>query len=279
MKNKKYLVTGGSGYLGHELIKRLEKDGHNIRVVARNEGKLIELKEKFPDIEIVTGNIADPYTCQKVCSDIDGIFHLAAFKHVGLAEKENVRECVLSNIQGSLNLLEETRKNKTEFIVGISSDKAAQVKGVYGATKFIMERLFAEYEVTNPNTKYRVVRYGNVLYSTGSVLCKWRDKLKEGKEVIVTDMDATRFFWPVEEAVDLIFECLKNGKDSTPHVKPMKSIRIGDLLDAMMNKYGKSPIKIIGLQPGENLQEVMHPDMPDSSQVERFTQEEIMRMI
>src|SRR3990167_3127856 len=273
--SKSYLITGGSGYLGHELIKRL--DGR-IKVVARNEGNLIELKERFPHIEIVTGNIADPYTCQKVCADIDGIFHLAAFKHVGLAEKENVRECVLSNIQGSLNLLEETRKNKPEFIIGISSDKAAQVKGVYGATKFIMERLFAEYENTNPSTKYRIVRYGNVLYSTGSVLCKWRDKLRKGEEIIVTDMDATRFFWTVEEAVDLIFECLDKAQDSTPYVKPMKSIRIGDLLDAMMDKYGKAPIKIIGLQLGENMHEIMHPSLPDSSQVERFTKEEILKV-
>src|SRR3990167_4808776 len=188
----KYLITGGSGFLGHELIKRL--DG-KIKVVARNEGNLIALKEKFPYIEIVTGNIADSYICQKVCSDIDGIFHLAAFKHVGLAEKENVRECVLSNIQGSLNLLEETRKNKPEFIIGISTDKAAQVKGVYGATKFLMERLFDEYADTNPATKYRVVRYGNVMYSTGSVLCKWKDKIQAGEPVIVTDLNATRFFW------------------------------------------------------------------------------------
>lgn len=263
--------------MGHELLKRLDGE---VRVVARNEGKLLELKEEFPHIEIVTGDISDPYICEKVCRGVDGIYHLAAFKHVGLAEKENVRECVLNNVYASMNLLEQTRKNKPEFMVGISSDKAGQVKGVYGATKFLMERLFAEYEVTNPDTKYRIVRYGNVLYSTGSVLCKWRDRLKEGKEVTITDFDATRFFWTVEEAVDLIFECLDKAENSKPYLKSMKAIRVGDLLEAMMEKYGQSShIKVIGMQPGENLHEVMHPDWPDSSQVEKFTKDEIMKLI
>lgn len=276
----KYLVTGGSGFLGIELIKRLTDIGYkNIVSVSRNEGKSVQLKELFPHVEIILGDIKDPYICQKVCKDVRGIFHLAAFKHVGLAEKENVRECVHGNIHGTLNLLEETRKLNHEFIIGISSDKAAQIKGVYGATKFIMERLFSEYESLNTNTKYRTVRYGNVLYSTGSVLCKWKEKIQKGEPVMITNPDATRFFWTVDSAVDLIFDCLDNAKDATPFITPMKSIRMGDLLDAMMFKYGEVPVNIIGMQIGENLHESISSDGIDSFHAERYTKEEILNLI
>ena len=124
---------------------------------------------------------------------IDGVFHLAASKHVGMAEIQ-VRECVKTNVIGSMNLLEESLRTNPEFLISISTDKAAQVSGVYGATKMLMERLHGQFEKINKNTKYRVVRYGNVLYSTGSVTCKWKDLLENNKEVIITDGDATRFF-------------------------------------------------------------------------------------
>ena len=140
--SKTYLVTGGSGFLGAELISRIPG---KVRVIARNEGNLIALKEKFPHIEIIPGSIADPFVVEKAIQGVDGIFHLAAFKHVGLAEN-HVKECVESNVIGTLNLLEATLKHKPEFIIGISTDKAAQVTGVYGATKLLQEKLFEEYE-------------------------------------------------------------------------------------------------------------------------------------
>lgn len=282
-KNKTYLVTGGAGFLGQELIARLEVAGcTNVVTISRNEGKLIALKEKFPFVKIIPGDISDPYCAEKAVQGVDAIFHLAAFKHVGLAE-ENVRECVLGNVNGTLNLLELTRKYPIEFILGISTDKAAQVSGVYGATKLLHERLFTDYERMNPNTTYRTVRYGNVLYSTGSVLCKWKDRLQNDEEVIITDPNATRFYWTVDQAIDLIFDCLNNAKDSKPYVPEMKSMSVGDLLEAMIRKYlpeGNIPkVKTIGLQPGENVHEVIVEGGPNSSQVDRFTIEEIMELV
>ena len=282
-KNKTYLVTGGAGFLGQELIARLEAVGcTNVVTISRNEGKLIALKEKFPFVKIIPGDISDPYCAEKAVQGVDAIFHLAAFKHVGLAE-ENVRECVLGNVNGTLNLLELTRKYPIEFMLGISTDKAAQVSGVYGATKLLHERLFTDYERMNPNTTYRTVRYGNVLYSTGSVLCKWKDRLQNDEEVIITDPNATRFYWTVDQAIDLIFDCLANAQDSKPYVPEMKSMSVGDLLQAMIRKYlpeGNTPkVKTIGLQPGENVHEVIVEGGPNSSQVDRFTIEEIMELV
>lgn len=279
--NKKYLITGASGFLGEALITRLISMGYkNLRAVARNEGNLVKLKEKYSNIEIVTGDIADECVCEKAVRDVDGIFHLAAFKHIGLAE-ENPAECTKTNVIGSMNLLKKTFEYIPDFIIGISTDKAAQVNGVYGATKMLMERLFKEAEEINMETKYRIVRYGNILYSTGSVLCKWKDKIIKNEEIEVTNLKSSRFYWTVNQAVDLIFECLEKVKNSKPYCPQMKSIELGELLKAMIKKYNPNynkEIKQIGLQQGENMHETIDGENY-SCQVEKYTQEEIYKMI
>ena len=216
------------------------------------------------------------------CKGQDGIFHLAAFKHIGMAEIQ-ARECTLNNVVGTLNILAASKKYKSKFVLGISTDKAAQVSGVYGATKLLMERLFKDYERENPDTKYRIVRYGNILYSTGSVLCIWKDLIEKGESITVTDPEATRFYWTVAQAVDLIFDCMEEAKDVTPFCPEMKSMKLGDLMNAMIEKYNPdydiAKVKVIGLQQGENMHEKITVDGKDSSQVERYTLEEIMKLI
>jgi UDP-N-acetylglucosamine 4,6-dehydratase/5-epimerase len=279
--NKKYLVTGGTGFLGVPLVKYILSQGGNVRVIARDEGKLITLREQFPNIEIYTGDIADPFEVKQAMQGINGVFHLAASKHVGLAETF-VRENVKSNTLGSLYILEESLNLNLDFVLGISTDKAAQVAGVYGATKLLMERLFTQYEKLNSNCKYRIVRYGNVLYSTGSVLCKWKELIQQGKGVTVTEPEATRFFWTVDQAIELIINCMENATDSTPYCPSMKSMSIKNLLQAMIEKYGNGidiPVNIIGLQPGENMHEKVLEQGPYSSEVEQFTIEEIKELI
>ena len=281
-KNKTYLVTGGSGFLGGELIERILNAGGKVVTIARNEGQLIKLKQKYPEVDISPGDIADRFDVQQAMKGIHGVFHLAAFKHVGMAE-DRCRECTKSNVIGSLNILEEAVNNNVEFVLGISTDKAAQIAGVYGATKYVMEKLFEQFEGNYPAIKFRIVRYGNVLYSTGSVLCKWKELLKSGEQVIVTEPEATRYFWTIEQAVDLIFDCMENATDSKSYVPEMKSMSVGDLLTAMAEKYlpnGHSlDIKTIGLQPGENLHEKILEDGKYSNEVERFTISEIKKMI
>jgi FlaA1/EpsC-like NDP-sugar epimerase len=213
---------------------------------------------------------------------VTGVFHLAAFKHVGRAETQSI-ECTSSNVIGSKNVLECGVEHGVEFIIGISTDKAAQVAGVYGASKLLMEKMFKQYEVDYPNIKFRLVRYGNVLYSTGSVLCKWRDLLRNGEEVIVTEPSATRFFWTLDQAVDLIYDCMRDATDCEIHFPSMKSMSIENLLEAMAEKYlpegNELVIKTIGLQPGENLHERILEEGPDSNEVDEFTIEEIKELI
>ena len=280
-KDKKYLVTGGSGFLGEPLIRKILSLGGNVRAMARNEGNLVKLKQKHPSIEIYPGDISDPFDVKQSMKDVDAVFHLAASKHVGLAEKF-VRENVKYNTIGSLNIFEQSLNQKLDFIISISTDKAAQVSGVYGATKLLMERLSKQYEEINPDCQYRVVRYGNVLYSTGSVLCKWKDLIQKGQGVIVTEPKATRFFWTVDQAIHLIMECLERCEDTTPYCPDMKSMSIENLLTSMIEKYGNGthiPVEVIGLQPGENFHEKVLDEGPYSNEVDQFTIKEIKDLI
>ncbi len=282
--DKKYLITGGSGFLAEGLLQYLTKNNiTNIALLARNEGNLIKMQQKFPHVELITGNCADPKIMYKALDKVSGVFHLAAYKHVGLAEKYPL-ECIQSNITASMTLLDCSlhKDIKLDFVIGISTDKVCQVNGVYGATKYLMEKMFCDYEKINKDTKYRIVRYGNVLYSTGSVLCKWKQLIQEGKQVIITEPSATRFYWTVEQAIELIMNCLENARDTTPYIPEMKSIKMGHLLNAMINKYSKGKvisIKTIGLQKAENLHEQIQDNGPKSNEVEQYNFEEIMKLI
>jgi UDP-N-acetylglucosamine 4,6-dehydratase/UDP-glucose 4-epimerase len=268
------LVTGGAGFLGKELLKTM--DTNLVRVVARGEAELVLIKHKYPEIEIMTGDISDRFVCDRALRGIHTVFHLAAMKHIGLAEKQP-NEAIRSNLLGTILLLE---RFKGRLFLAISTDKAAQVNGVYGATKFLMEKIIQEYSETYVNTEYRVVRYGNILYSTGSVLCKWKDALQNGKSIIVTEPKATRFFWSVDQAVQLIWDCIEQADGCTPYSPDMKAIKIATLLEAMQIKYGKaSEIKVIGLQPGENLHEKIKEDGPYSNEVQLYTVEEVLELV
>lgn len=266
----KTVVFGGSGFLGTELIKRL--GDRDVVAVARNEGALVALKEKFPNIEIIVGDIADRWIVKKAMKDADEVYLLSALKHVGLAESE-VKSCINTNVIGAMNVIDESLIIEPELLMFISTDKASQPMGVYGCSKKIGEKLLQEAEKINPFTRYRCVRYGNVWNSTGSLITKWRPKMMRGEEIILTDPNASRFFWTVSEAVDLIFECIENAKDSTPYIPTMKAVKMQTVLEACIETYGICPVKIIGLQPGENMVETTD-GITFSDTAEQFTKEE-----
>ena len=155
-KKSKVLIFGGSGFLGTELLDRLfSMYFENITIFGRDEGKLIDLRQQYPTVEVVTGDIADKFEVYQAMKGKDYIFHLAAFKHVGLAEKYS-RECIKTNLVGSLNILECSVDTKPKFLITTSTDKAAQVNGVYGATKYLVEELFKQFEMVNKQTQNRV---------------------------------------------------------------------------------------------------------------------------
>lgn len=274
-ESHKIVVFGGSGFLGTALIERLFAVGNtNIVAVARNEGALVTLKEKFPTLQIIVGDISDRWVVKKAMKDATAVFLLAAMKHVGLADIE-VKSCINTNVVGCTNIIEESLITKPITLVFISTDKAAQPTGVYGCTKKIGERLMAEAEKINQATSYRTIRYGNVWGSTGSIITKWMPRMKAGEQIFLTDPDASRFFWTVSEAVDLIFECIEKATNSDPYIPKMKAISMGRVLEACQEVYGNCPVKVIGLQPGENKVETTD-GITFSDTAEQFTKEEFI---
>lgn len=275
MDTSKITIFGGSGFLGTALIGKLIGAGiTNILAVARNEGALVALKEKFPQVEILVGDIADKWVVKKAMADAKEVYLLSALKHVGIAEKD-VMSCISTNVVGCMNVIEESLTTKPRILMFVSTDKAGQITGVYGCTKKLGERLMIEAERINTHTKYRVVRYGNVWGSTGSMVTKWKPKMEKGEEIILTDPKASRFFWTVDEAVNLIFECIYKSNNAEPYIPKMKAVEMGVVLEACMDVYGHCPIKIIGLQPGENKVETTD-GIIFSDQVEQFTKQEFI---
>jgi FlaA1/EpsC-like NDP-sugar epimerase len=279
IKGKKYLITGGTGIIGYSLCERILNMGGLVLVLSRDENKLKKLKDKYNMIDIVVGDVCDKDIIKKTISKVSGVFHLAALAQ-GMQSGKSI-ESIQTNIIGSMNVLEES--NNVDFVLGVSSDKAVKVSSVYGATKFLMEKLFNQFEKINPKTNYRVVRLGNVIYSVDSVLYKWKKLIKNCEDVTITDMNATRFFMDVDSAVDSILDCLCGCVDSKPHYKRMKSASMGNLLTSMLNKYSpkdcKSTINEIGLQSGENMHEKISEDLVSSDKVEQYTLKELGEII
>jgi len=238
------------------------------------------MKKKYKNIEIMVGDVTNNLEVSNAYKNVKGVFHLAALAQA--MQSGGASESIYINLTGSMTVLNESSNNKVDFVLGVSSDKAVQISGPYGATKFLMERLFDEYQEINKRIKYRVVRMGNVIYSIDSVLYKWKSLLENGDEVIVTEPKATRFFLTKNQSVDLMLNGLKSDS-SKPYCDIPKSTSIGNLLQAMANKYlpkGKElKVKEIGLQPNENLHEQIVDGGPMSNEMEQYTIEELERMI
>ena len=279
-KNKLYLITGGSGVVGQALCSRILYLGGKVRVFSRSANTLLEMKKKYKDIEIMVGDVTNNHEVSNAYKDVKGVFHLAALAQA--MQSGGASESIHINLIGSMTVLNESSNNEVDFVLGVSSDKAVQISGPYGATKFLMERLFDEYQEINKRIKYRVVRMGNVIYSIDSVLYKWKSLIENGEEVIVTEPKATRFFLTKNQSVDLILNGLETDS-SKPYCDIPKSTSIGNLLQAMSNKYlpkGKElKVKKIGLQPNENLHERILDDGLMSNEMEQYTIEELERMI
>lgn len=264
------LCTGASGFMGEHLVKKLLEQGNEVVALARNEGRLVRLKEKFPAIKIVIGDICDPFDVEKALAGVDGIYHLAALKSVTLAE-DNVAKCIEVNINGTKTVLNATLHYKPKFIIGISTDKAVTRTGVYGCTKFLMERLFDEYRSVNPDTKYQIVRLGNIWGSTGSIGVKWPEKIKRGESIEVSDLKATRFWQTIDETIDGILGIADEPLAVFyPRAAPLQVV-----LDAFQKVYGLVRWREVWLKKGENLHEKLEEHL-FSNEVKQYSVDEFI---
>ena len=254
--NKKILITGGTGSFGKEMINYLiKKRFGQIIIYSRDEMKQWLLKESLnnrKDIKFIIGDVRDESRITDSFRGIDYVIHAAATKIVPTAEK-NPEECIKTNILGALNVIKASIENKVKKVIALSTDKASSPINLYGATKLCSDKLFISKYYENLQTKFSVVRYGNVLGSRGSILPFFLS-IKEKNIFPLTHQDMTRFFLSLEEAVSFVSFCLNEMKGGEIFIKKLPSILIKDLIKVI---NPKPKIKIIGLREGEKIHEQM----------------------
>jgi len=258
---KKILITGGTGSLGQALTERLLKSKvDSVRIFSRNEHKQIEMESKFNDsrLRFFLGDIRDYHRLERALEDVDVVFHAAALKHVTKIEY-NPFEAIKTNVIGSQNVIDACIKANVKKAVCVGTDKAVSPLNTYGATKLLMEKLF----VTANNflnkekcqTRFIALRYGNVLGSSGSVVPKMIEQIKNNKKITITDPQMTRFSITMDEALDFILRATELGQGSEIFVPKLKAYSIIDLIEALQEMFGKTEQEIIGVRPGEKLHE------------------------
>lgn len=265
---KKILVTGGMGSIGSEIVRSLLKyKPLVIRVYDNNEHQLFNLLSLcavHKNLRPLLGDIRDVERLRKAMNDIDIVFHAAGLKHVEMSEY-NPFEAVKTNILGTQNVIDTAMKENVEKVIFISTDKVVNPSSTMGATKLVAERLISStyYHQGNNKTKFGVVRFGNVLFSAGSVLPVWTEQISHGQPLTITDNKMTRFIMPVQEAVGLVFQAASLVKNGETFILKMPSVNIKDLATAFIQltapKQGINPDKvvrkIIGIRSGEKMSE------------------------
>lgn len=249
------LVTGGSGTLAKALL--VYNPDHDYTLFARNESRLAVMKQKFPWAKTLIGDVRDYDRLEAACAGHDVVIHAAAMKRIPECEAEP-RECYLTNVVGSLNVIRACQATGVKQCVGISTDKACQAVTAYGASKLMMERLFA---AQAGETAFTTVRYGNVVSSNGSVIPMWRDQRKHYQPLSITDPCMTRFWMSPRDAVTVIQEALTATGPGMTVVYKARALGVLETIWALFGEQAETDT--IGLRSHEKLHEALvHPDEP-----------------
>ena len=237
--NKNIIITGGTGTFGTAMINFLLKNSKpkSIIVYSRDEMKQWYLKENLLKFKN---------------NKIDYLFHAAATKIVPTSEF-NPEECIKTNIIGAMNVIDCCKKNKVKRVIALSTDKASSPINLYGATKLCSDKLFVAQNSENVQTKFGVVRYGNVMASRGSIIPYFKSLINK-PYFPITHPEMTRFFLSIEEAVKFSCFGMINMMGGEIFVKKIKSIKITDLAKSIKHNI---KFKITGIRPGEKIHEQM----------------------
>lgn len=259
---KTVLITGGTGSFGKKFIEILLKKyaPKKVIVYSRDELKQFEMQQKFnqPSMRYFIGDVRDESRLLHAMEGVDYVVHAAALKQVPAAEY-NPMECIKTNVGGAQNVINAALYAKVKKVIALSTDKAANPVNLYGATKLCSDKLFtaANNFVGAKETRFSVVRYGNVVGSRGSVVPFFRRLAAEGaKELPVTDPRMTRFWLRLEDGVDFVIKSFARMQGGEIFIPKIPSMRITDLAEAVAPGM---PTKVIGIRPGEKLHEVMCP--------------------
>jgi FlaA1/EpsC-like NDP-sugar epimerase len=274
LKDKRVLVTGACGTVGRELVRQLleETQVGELTALDNNESELFFLEQRFCKNPNTYFFLADIRDRDKLCRKMKGIqivFHTAAFKHVILCERSPF-EAVQTNIYGVQNVIYAACHGDVEKVIFTSSDKAVNPTNVMGTSKLMGERLMT---AANSNLRghgpiFVSTRFGNVLGSRGSVIPIFREQIRTGGPVTLTDANMTRFIMSVREAVQLIIDSASLACGGEVFITKMSTVRIQDLAEVMIAElapvYGRSRetigIQLIGTKPGEKMYEELMSD-------------------
>lgn len=257
---KSVFVSGGTGSFGRSFIRSLLKRYQPKRVVvfSRDELKQYEMQQEFnaPCMRYFLGDVRDADRVQQALRGIDLVVHAAALKQVPAAEY-NPTECIRTNVGGAENIINGAIANGVQKVVALSTDKASSPINLYGATKLLSDKLFvAANNITGDHqTRFAVVRYGNVVGSRGSVLPFFRKLLADGaRELPITDARMTRFWITLDQGVDFVMRSFERMQGGELFVPKIPSARITDLAEALAPGL---PHRLVGIRPGEKLHEMM----------------------
>jgi UDP-N-acetylglucosamine 4,6-dehydratase/5-epimerase len=257
LKNKVILVTGGSGSIGSQIVKKfLDYPVKSVRVLDINEHTLFQLKRELDDdsrIRLLFGNILDKERLSLALDDVDIIIHTAALKNIEITEFNPI-ETIDVNVIGTKNLIQiiKTNEKKNLKFLNLSTDKVADPSTLYGVTKQLSEKLVSWAGIRGNKNHFASVRLGNVFETRGNVFEVWDGQISKKQPLSITDPKMSRFFFHIEEAVEFILNCLLIMKNGEIFIPKMKSYKILDLANKKSKKH-----KIIGLRDGEKLDEIL----------------------
>ncbi len=257
--NKTVLITGGTGSFGYAMAKRLLKINKLKKIIlySRDEQKHFDMEKFFnfnPKLRFFVGDVRDKSRLSLAFRDVDYVINAAAMKHVPISEYNPV-ECIKTNIYGVQNVIEASIQNNVKRVLGVSTDKAVDPINLYGATKLAGDKLLtAANNITGGLKKtFSTVRYGNVIGSKGSVLPLFKELIKNGKKSLpITDLKMTRFSITLEQGVEFVIFALRNMLGGETFVPKIPSMRIIDLIEALL---GKKNYNLVGIRPGEKIHE------------------------
>ena len=258
LTNSKILVTGGTGSFGNTFIPMtLERyDPKKIIIYSRDEMKQWNMAKKFsndPRIRFFIGDVRDKERLYRALYGVDYVVHAAATKIVPTAEY-NPFECIKTNVNGAMNLIDACIDSGVKRLVALSTDKASSPINLYGATKLCSDKVFiAGNSYTGGRTKFSVVRYGNVMGSRGSVIPYFMELAKTGK-LTITDKRMTRFMITLEQGVELVWHAFNDMEGGEIYVKKIPSMNICDIARAVDENAEQVEV---GIRPGEKLHEQM----------------------
>jgi|TARA_Y100000004_G_scaffold122782_1_gene138045 FlaA1/EpsC-like NDP-sugar epimerase len=245
----KVLITGGTGTVGKALIA---KNDNEYISISRNEENITELKRDYPNVKCYVGNIEDKSLLLRVFKEVkpDVVVHSAAMKHIDLMELNPIAGCNV-NVMGSLNVVEASIINDIPITVGISTDKACLSESVYGASKYLMERVFMN--TNTDDNRFSLTRFANVAHSAGSVLPFWLKLKKEGSPLKLTDPNMNRLIFTKEDAASLINRTIDFTKENGGGFVKSYKMKCVNMLD--LAKVISDDIEIVGKRPGEKTDE------------------------